>query len=72
MARQPRFNIGDTVYTKVSVRGSFEPSFCHVGEKMEVLKVENYGDGYIYTCSYDGYRLKEDQLMTKEEYIATL
>lgn len=28
---KPKFNIGDTVYSKVRRRGCAEPSYCYIG-----------------------------------------
>lgn len=67
-----KFNIGDTVYAKVSTMGSYEPSICSVNEKMDVKAIEKVGDEYVYTCSSDGYKLKESELMSKKEYKASI
>lgn len=72
MAAKNKFNIGDTVVATVSVRGGYEPSLCSPGEKMEVNEIKRRGDEYIYVCGYDGYSLKESQLMSVEEYKESL
>lgn len=59
---KPKYNIDDTVVAKISVRGSSEPSFCHVGESMVIRKVEKTPKGFCYTCGYDGYELMEDEI----------
>lgn len=66
--RKPKFNIGDIVYNKVSVRGSYEPSICNKHEKLTVDKVERCGDTFQYTCGFNGYTFKENELMTPAEY----
>lgn len=72
MKNKPRFNIGDTIITKVSVRGSSEPSFCQVHEKLEINEVRKYGDTFQYSCGYDNYLLTEDQIMSIKEYKKSL
>lgn len=73
MAKKPRFNIGDTVYNKVSRRGSYEPNVARPGTKLIVEKVGRKGDTFQYTCDeYDGYEFTEDELMSKKEYKKSL
>lgn len=67
-----KFNIGDSVITKVSKRGSYEPSFCRVNEKMTVDGIEKHGSVIHYICGFDGYDFTEDELMSVDEYKATL
>ena len=69
MSNKPRFSIGDIVYNKVERRGSYEPSVARPYEKMEVDGVRRSNSSFIYTCGFDGYEFKEDELMSKEEYI---
>lgn len=66
---RPKFNIGDIVYNKVERRGSYEPSVARLYEKMEVDGVRRSNSSFIYICGFDGYEFKEDELMSKEEYI---
>lgn len=63
-----KFNIGDIVYAMARKRGNYEPSYCHIGEKMEVISVAKRGDMYIYICGYDGYEFKENEIMSAKEY----
>lgn len=64
----PKFVIGETVVAMTTVRGSYEPTTCTIGEKMVVNKIEKCGDTFKYTCGYDGYELYENQLMSVKEY----
>lgn len=68
MDKKPRFNIGDAVITKVSVRGSSEPSMCNINEKLPVTGIRKRNDTFIYTCGYNGYNIQEEDLMSVEEY----
>lgn len=72
MSKKPKFSIGDTVFAKVSTQGSYEPSHCRVGEKMKVKEIRECGNTFEYTCGYDGYILKENELMSKKEFIKSL
>lgn len=67
-----KFNIGDSVITKVSKRGSYEPSFCQVNEKMTVEGIKRVGSVIHYICGYDGYDFTEDEIMSIEKYKQTL
>lgn len=70
--KSPKFSIGQIVYNKVSIRGSYEPSICKSFERLTIDKVEIFGNTYKYTCGYDGYEFTEDDLMSVEEYKETL
>lgn len=73
MSNKPRFNIGDTVITKVSVRGSYEPSVCSVHDKLTVEEIKRHGNTFLYTCDkWDGYQIKEEDLMSVKEYKESL
>lgn len=68
MGKKPRFTVGQTVVALKETRGSYEPSTCKVGEKMEVNEIKRCGDTFQYTCGYDGYTLLEEELATPREY----
>lgn len=69
MMKKAKYNIGQKVVATVSKRGSYEPSWCSVGEIMTVDSIERRPDGnYTYVCSMDGYRFAEDEIMTTREY----
>lgn len=70
--KKPKFNIGDKVYSKVTVRGSYEPSVLNSGEVTYIDGIRRWGSSYMYTCGYDGYEIEESNLMSKEEYIKSL
>lgn len=72
MSKTSKYSLGQTVVNLVSKRGSYEPSVCDKYEKMTVDKVEVSGSIYVYTCGYDGYQFSEDELMSLEEYKASL
>lgn len=66
---KPRFNIGDIVFNKVERKGSYESSICPKRSKLSVDKVERMGDSFKYTCDFDGYVFKEDELMSRSEMV---
>lgn len=66
---KPRFNVGDTVYSKVRRRGCAEPSYCYIGEMFTIKSVTQCGNHFVYTCGYDCYEFHEDELMDLSEYI---
>lgn len=63
-----KFSIGENVITKVTRRGSYEPSILPINSKVSIQKIEKVGDSFEYTCGYDGYHFKEDELMSIDEY----
>jgi len=67
-SNKPKFKIGQTVYNTVSCIGSYEPSRCGKYEKLKISKIEQQGDTFVYTCDYDGYKFKENELITRAEY----
>ena len=66
--QRQKFSIGDIVYNKVSTRGSYEPSMCDPNTRLKIEGVQKRGDTFLYTCDYDGYIFKEDELMSVQEY----
>lgn len=69
---KPKFDIGQTVYNKVSRRGSFEPSTCQPFERLVISEVKTSGNAYTYVCGYDGYVFDESELMSVNEYKKSL
>ena len=69
---KPKFNIGDVVFNKVHRRGSYEPSVCEPNTKLIINEISKSSNGYIYTCGYDGYEFKEEELMSKNEFVRSL
>ena len=69
---KPKFNIGDTVYNKVEKKGSFEPSTCNKYTKLTIDSISTKNNTISYTCGYDGYTFEESELMSQDEYKATL
>lgn len=69
---KPRFSIGDYVYNKVARRGSYEPSICNKYSEICIESVRKCGDTFFYICGYNGYKFKEDELMSEEEYKSML
>lgn len=65
--RKPKFQIGDLVTSKVEVKGSYEPSILRAGEGTYIDGIRRWGDSYIYTCGYDGYEIKEKDLVKRKK-----
>ena len=70
--KKPKFEIGQTVYNKVSRRGSFEPSMCQPFTQLTISEVKNSGKSYTYVCGYNGYTFDESELMSVDEYKKSL
>ena len=65
MKKRPKFSVGQTVFNKVTRRGSYEPSICSQFEKMKVNEIRKAGDTFEYVCGYDGYVFEESELMSR-------
>lgn len=61
-----KFSIGSSVYNKVEKRGSYEPSVCVAFSRLKIDSIENTSDGM------NGYRFKESELMSVDEYKSSL
>ena len=67
-----KFHVGDTVYNKVDRKGSFEPSVCEKHTKLVISTVSISNHTIYYTCGFDGYVFEESELMSVDEYKASL
>ena len=72
MAKQPKFKIGDIVFSKVQKRGTYGPSLCLTNMKLRVDEIEQSENGCIYACGYEGWQFSEDELISKNEYMKKL
>ena len=66
---KPKFNVGDEVYNRVSAKGTYEPSICYPFTSLTVSEVKQSGSGFVYICGYDGYRFREEELISKSAYM---
>lgn len=63
----PKFSIGQTVYNTVSQKGSYGPSVALRYTKLKIDGIETVGDDFIYTCGYEGWKFKENELVKERD-----
>lgn len=52
--------------------GSYEPSVCAAFSRLKIDSIESTSDGIVYVCGMNGYRFKESELMSVDEYKSSL